>query len=550
MPLNRNPRRARPAVLALFAALTLLFGLLAPVTTAQAATFKAPASVTAAKVSGSHSIKVTWKAAASTTVGDTTTPEAYRVYWGKSTTFSKASSGLTTTVGTSTLPYLINGLSGATYYYVWVVPFSADGKTDTGARSARLKVKTSSYGYKAPVEIHAVNASKTSMEVTWRTVTGSPGYVLRAQGGGKTLYQIGNDGSAVFTGLQPGTKYTFTAANRMPFPGYLKVPGVVLSSFSSAKSSKTTNSAKTASGADMADAPTGLTMTDRDHESLSLSWKAPSGYDPGTHAFRIDYAKDQEMSESVGSAYLTGTSGTIHKLGSNTNYFVRVRMMEVTTSTAGVKTYSNASDRTESIIAKTRSPKGFITGSVSGLASNILTDYVVIGYSKSSGEAAQQVNLGSNGKYTLELRPGDYYVQVLYVGSGNYTSAWVNSANDGGRSRAEASPVNVVLSRVPTNAKAVVVDGGSTIKGTVKNATGDPIRDVYVSALTTWSSSYEEVLAQGKTDSSGNYTLRGLPVGTYTVRFNPSAGGYSTVNRADVKVTSLGQTVDVDKTLS
>jgi hypothetical protein len=108
----------------------------------------------------------------------------------------------------------------------------------------------------------------------------------------------------------------------------------------------------------MADAPTDLVMTDRDHESLTLSWKAPAGYDPGTHAFRIDYAKDQEMSESVGSAYLTGTSGTIHKLGSNTNYYVRVRMMEVTTSTTGVKTYSNASDRTESIIAKTRSPMG------------------------------------------------------------------------------------------------------------------------------------------------------------------------------------------------
>lgn len=545
MPLNPNRRPGlRPAVLALFAALSLLFGLLAPVSPAAAAvTFKAPTSVSAAKISGSHSLKVTWKAAVSTTVGDASVPEGYRVFWGKSSTFSKASSGFTTVPGNSTLPYVINSLSAATYYYVWVVPYSADGKTATGAVSSRQKVKTSSYGYKAPVEIHAVNASMTSMEVTWRTVTGSPGYVLRAQGGGKTFYQIGNDGSTVFKGLVPSTKYTFSVANRMPFPGYLKVPGAVLSSWSSHTSTKTTNSLTTAGGSAMAEAPTDLTMTDRDHESLSLSWTAPAGYDADKHEFRIDWAKDQEMTESVGSAYLAGTSGTIHKLSPNTNYYVRVRMMEVNTTTTP-KTYATASDRTEAIIAKTRSPKGFITGTVTGVPSNVLTDYVVTAYSKSTGEATLQVNLASNGKYTLEVRPGDYYVQVLYVGSGNYTSTWVHADGSAGLARSEASPVTVLLSRVPTVATGAVVSGGSTIKGTVTNSSGAAVRDVYVAAI------YKgDVLQQGKTDSSGGYTMKGLPEGAYTVRFNPSAGGYASTN-SSATVTGLGQTVDVDKKLS
>lgn len=509
----------RGLMVALIGLLTVSFGVVAPTTDATAA-FGKPTSVNAKAISGSNSITVTWKKPSGGT------PVAYKVLYGTSSKSSKASAKYTT--GTS---ITISSLSTSTYYYVWVQPWSAassSGKS-TGTLSSSDKVKTSKYAYKAPVEIHAVNATKTSMEVTWRTVTGSPGYVLRASAKGQTTkYQYGFDGSAVFTGLKPGVSYTFDVANRLPIPNSTALPGVRMSGYSSAKSTKSTNTAtvKLPNGTTtpMADQPTNLKVGETDHESITLSWTPPAGYDASKHIFRVYWAENQEMSLRDAYTNLSGTSGVVHKLDSNTNYYVRIRMVQNVTDAAGKVTTVGVSDRTEAVMAKTRSPKGYISGTVTGVAGSTLADYVAVAYSRTSGDVNAQVPVSSAGKYKLEVRPGDYYVQLAYVGSGNYTTQWVDTSGTA-YARQDATKVTAKLGSTPVTADTVNVTAGGLFTGKVVNTSGKAVRDVFVSARTAWTSK-REVVSQFSTDSSGGFTLRGLPPGkTVYVRVNGSLVG-------------------------
>ncbi len=524
----------RGLIVALIGALTLVFGVTAPSPRATAA-FGKPTSVSAKALSGSNGITVTWKKPSDGT------PAAYRVYYGTSSSSSKASSKYVT--GTSVT---ITNLSTSKTYYVWVRPWSAASSsgTSTGAISSAAKVKTSKFAYKAPIEIRAVNPTKTTMEVTWRTVTGSPGYVLRAQAKGQsTRYQYGFDGSAVFTGLKPGVSYKFTVANRLPVAGNTDLPGARVSGYSSASSTKSTNptSVKLPDGttAPMADQPTKFTVTETDHESVSLKWTPPAGYDADRHIFRVYWAEDQEMTDHDAYTNLRGTSGTVHKLDSNTNYYFRIRMVRNFTDAKGKVSTVAVSDRTEAIMAKTRSPKGYISGTVDGAGGSVLADYVAVAYSKSSGDVNAQVPVSSSGKYKLEVRPGDYYVQIAYVGGGNYTTQWV--ATPGKASpRGEGTVVKAKLGNTPVTADKVTVDEGGIVTGKVVGKNGKAVRDVFVSARTGWTSA-REVVAQDSTDGSGNFTLRGLPPGKGVyVRINGSLVGRGAASSGLITAPSSG----------
>lgn len=523
---NRTRTRSaarRSLVVALVGLLTLAFGVVAPSPRATAA-FGQPTGVDAKALGGSNGLSVTWKAPADGT------PAAYKVSWGTSSSYVKAT-GRRYVAGTAAT---LSGLSTSTYYYVWVEPWSATSSSGTsaGAVSKSDRVKTSSFDYYAPVEIHAVNPTKTSMEVTWRTVTGSPGYVLRATAPGQpTKYQYGFDGSGVFTGLKPGVSYTFTAANRLPVAGNTDLPGLLMSKWSTAKSTKATNPATVAlpdgTTTDMADQPTGLTVTETDHQSIGLSWTPPAGYDPAKHRFRVYWAEDQEMTDNDAYTNLVGTSGTLTGMSANTNYYVRIRMVQnFSDPVTGVVTTVAVSDRTEAVMAKTRSPKGYLSGTVTGVTGAVLSDYVAVAYSKSTGEVNAQGPVSSTGRYRLEVRPGAYYIQLAYVGSGSYTTQWVDSTGEAAYTREDSTSVTAVLGSTPVTAPPVAVGAGATLAGRVVGPTGVALRDVYVSARTAWSQ-LREVVAQTATASDGRFTLRGLPPNrTVYVRANGSAVGY------------------------
>lgn len=528
----------RGLIIALIGSLTLTLGVVAPSPVATAA-FGKPTSVSAKKISGSNGVTVKWKAPKDGK------PAAYRIYYGTSSSRDKAKS--TYASGTTVT---LSSLTTSKTYYVWVQPWSAASSsgTSTGAVTSAVKVKTSKFSYKAPIEIKAVNPTKTAMEVTWRTVTGSPGYVLRAQAKGHpTRYQYGFDGSAVFTGLKSNVSYTFTVANRLPVAGNTDLPGIRMSGYSSAKSTKKTNPTTVAlpdgeTTVPMADAPTALKSTDTDHASISLSWKPPSGYDKDKHLFRVDYAENQQMTDHKGSATLSGTSGTVKGLSSNTNYYVRIQMLQKSTDAKDKDKPVNVavSDRTEAIMAKTRSPKGYISGTVDGASGTVLSDYVAVAYSKSSGDVNAQVAVSSSGKYKLEVRPGTYFVQLAYVGSGNYTTQWV-AASGVSYTREEATAITAKLGNTPVTAKTVDIDEGGIITGKVVGTNDKALRDVFVSARTAWTSK-KEVVAQFSTDGSGAFTLRGLPPGKdILLRINGSQIGKGAKNFAATKAPASGK---------
>jgi hypothetical protein len=317
-----------------------------------------------------------------------------------------------------------------------------------------------------------------------------------------------------------------------------------MSGYSSKSSTKSTNPTSVTlpngTKSPMYDVPTKFALTDVDHESVSLSWTPPTGYDKNIHKFRVYWAEDQEMTDNDGYANLSGTSGTVHGLDSNTNYFVRIRMVVNTTRPDKTVTSTAISDRTQGIMVKTRSPKGFISGSVTGAGNTVLTDYVAAAYSKSTGDVNAQVPVNSSGAYKLELRPGDYYVQIAYVGSGNYTTQWVDSTGQIAYTREEAKAIHVKLGNTPTTAESVAVRAGGILKGTVKNGRGATVRDVFVAARTQWTSA-REVVSQDATDSNGAFELRGLPPGkTVYLRINGSLVGYGSKSSGVEAVPSSG----------
>lgn len=357
------------------------------------------------------------------------------------------------------------------------------------------------YPYSAPPELSAVNSAKTSVELFWRTVTGAPGYRVRAVGGGQTLYQnTGSDGTTVFKGLAPSTSYTFNVA-------VLQVTdGKQLSAWSKAKATRATTAAT------MLEPPTDLKMTKQTPNTLTLSWTPPAGFDPAAHAIRVDYAEDQAMTTGNGSQFFSGNSGTLNGLSTNTNFFVRATVV-------GITDHAQVGDRSTAVLAKTLSPIGWIHGTVTGAPDAAFANYSVAAYSVASGDVNQQVNLtkkGSSWEYTLQVRPGGYYVQVVNVGPANYTSLWAKSGADGALIQSQGTQVSVAMGGT-TEAPAVTVGKGTVLKGQI-DCPGQGTKDscsIDVSALLDG-----QVVAANRSDSSGKYEIAGLPAATYTVRTN------------------------------
>lgn len=313
MPLmqNDNGRRTtwRRTGLALAGVIAVLAGLLAPVAPAQAATYGKP-KVSVSAVSGAGALKVSWKVLRSSTGVAATT---FRVYYGTSSTFSKASyktvdltlGKANNNSGSATSPYyILTGLDTKKTYNVWVRPWDTTSNKANGTLSSRASKKTTGYGYSAPGALTAVNAGKDTVELTWRTVTGAPSYRLRAVGGGRTLYShTGAEGNWVFTGLTPSVKYTFSVSVEQPpvsgIPAYVKMSG---------ESSGTAKATTMSKG--YLDSPTGLTTRDdptyefdkygQRHNSIDLSWEAPVGFDPARHGIQVDFATNQEMKAEKG----------------------------------------------------------------------------------------------------------------------------------------------------------------------------------------------------------------------------------------------------------
>jgi hypothetical protein len=147
------------------------------------------------------------------------------------------------------------------------------------------------------------------------------------------------------------------------------------------------------------------------------------------------------------------------------------------------------------------------------------------------------------GPYKVKFEPEEYGVSAAYLGE------YYNNKN----SLALADQFGVTAGQTTGNINAALTKGG-TITGNVTAADGGAaLKDVWVDVYNSSSGYWVE---DDITDVSGNYTVTGLPAGSYKVEFDPSTSGVSaayiteyyndkaTYGAADPVSVSLGATVN------
>lgn len=225
----------------------------------------------------------------------------------------------------------------------------------------------------------------------------------------------------------------------------------------------------------------------------------------------------------------------VPKLASNTNWYMRVKI---------IRKSDNAvlSESSEALMVKTLSPKGYITGTVN-LNGQPAKNYVVAAYR--GNDLHDQADLNSDGSYQLTVRPGSYQVVAVYIGSGNFSSRWAATDQARGRSRYDDTARSVAV----TAAKAttgVNITPQSTPSFAISGDIGCPGAattqcTVDVAAMSNWhtDSKRSRVVNSVRSNSSGVYSITGLPAGKYKLRISHADERYKAKNLY-VEITANG----------
>ncbi len=477
----------------------------------------ADADVTKPTVTSSSAtaLKVDWS--------DVKDAAGYRVQYSTSKSFGS---------GTTTLPAkgqpditrsdtTIKGLSTGKQYYVRVADVSGSGKVGTYS-AATAAVPT--YDFAAPGDLFRTKVDRDSMTVSWKGIQGAPGYTVRVAASGKpTKYFTTTTSSVGLTGLDSDTTYSIRAYVVQPAAG--TEPEKRLSD-DSLEVTQATTTYKLAT-------PDGFAMTSQGSTSVAVSWSGVAGAPDGS-GYKVSYAldRDQKVKPKTSSLF-TGTSGRLTGLDNDTTYYGFVYLVD-----ADGKRISGSSDF---ITIKSIVPRGTISGKVTGVTGSDLT---AAAYT-SAGNVAEAVTVGSDNKYSLDVRPGTYKVQLMYTGGGDYASVWARSGNDGAWTYGSASTIEVALGKT-TTAPDVDVHKGNKVSGTTVDRSGRPVPNVDLTAIS-GSTAEREVIGLTRSDSrDGTFALKGLNNGTYWIRAAYSGDGF-TVESVNVKVDKdLGVKVVLD----
>ncbi|WP_308287726.1 carboxypeptidase regulatory-like domain-containing protein [Cryobacterium sp. 1639] len=159
-----------------------------------------------------------------------------------------------------------------------------------------------------------------------------------------------------------------------------------------------------------------------------------------------------------------------------------------------------------------------ISGRVTGAGSPApsLRDVQVYAYD-ADGSNVSNTSTDRDGNYTLSgLTAGSYSLQFQATKS-NYLAEWWNDKP----SQETATTITVGAGETVTGKNAVLAASAS-ISGNVKGAgvTNTNLRNVMVMAISSDSDQSTQT-ASADTDASGNYTIRGLRAGSYTLQFMP-----------------------------
>lgn len=427
------------------------------------------------------------------TWGAVTGATSYTLQYSTSSTFKSATSKTATTNRIA-----IIGLKNKTKYYVRVKVSAPESSAYSKTYSFTTKT---TFGTASAKEIANVNSS--SIEFNWVNVTGAPAWRVKAvpqTSGHKTVTGTSGTNDTILKGLDKATKYRLYVAVEQPAGDGL--PGIQLGAWSG-YTTVTTSNYSYASPAD-------LTATNATPSTVDISWTAPPGIPP-TDVYRVQYALNASMKDTLKQVWTAAgaTSFQLTGLSANTQYYVRVQAFKAD-QTAD-------SDRSDYALAKSRVPFGKVSGTVTDATGG---DVVVAAFQ--GGDMIAQTAVASNGTYSLQLRPGNYRLKAMYVGTRSNVSRWV-SGSAGGHQHYGSSAVVTVVYNQTTTVSSVSLKDGADLTGKVYYAdTTTPIGTVHVAALT---ESEREVVAVSESSGATGYRLRGLEDGRYILRFNyPGAG--------------------------
>ena len=258
---------------------------------------------------------------------------------------------------------------------------------------------------------------------------------------------------------------------------------------------------------------------------------------------------------SIGTVSLTGTNDII----SDTE--IQVDVPTNTSATPSSLQVGVTDSSGQSLPMLATDTYGFGYGQITGTITDSKTSSPIAGICPfiASGQtsvinaqsSASLTTVGTNSyNYAISpLAPGSYTVGFEQCASNTLTPGYVLQYYNGTTEESLATPVSVTQDITTPNINAAMVQGG-TISGTVTD-TSTPANDLSGICV----NAYDTAVSgggQATTNSSGSYSITGLPAGTgYVLTFSncSNAGNYAQDSVSGVSVVA-GQVTTEDATLS
>lgn len=159
-----------------------------------------------------------------------------------------------------------------------------------------------------------------------------------------------------------------------------------------------------------------------------------------------------------------------------------------------------------------------ISGHVTGGGGTALQGICVSAQTSPPGGAFESATTNASGDYAITGLPaGNYKVQFRACGTGNHVEEWWDDKPD----VMTADTVTLTTGQQRTGIDAQLAPG-ATISGRVTNANGDPLQGICVTAHPATSGLLSR---SAQTNAAGDYTIGGLPAGTFGVQFTACGGG-------------------------
>ena len=213
--------------------------------------------------------------------------------------------------------------------------------------------------------------------------------------------------------------------------------------------------------------------------------------------------------------------------------------------------------KTTANINATLALAGHISGTVKDAGGSGLGDIWVNAY-QANGQGGwsyvSEVETASNGTYNLGSLVSGSYRFEFQDDSGTYLTQYYKNSLD----LASATTIAVTAPKTTANINATLVTAGH-ISGTVKNAGGSGLGDIWVTAYQANGQGGWNWLNEVETASNGTYSLGGLASGSYRLEFQDGSGTYLTqyyknsldlTSATAIAVTAPKTTANINATLA